>query len=231
MNKRIYIILIICVLLLTLINVSVFAQDYNSESKKLTGLRKLSTEEIKKSALNKLKNDLKNIVLRQNKRKNITPYAGTFYVEWPVGYNDDYTIVDKEAFQIAEFTFDTYGHPEDYKKVTVTYTGGDTVTWVITGTIQGEAEFSVIKANLGISVSRESTISNSVQASATYYIKKDSIGVIPIYAYGYKTVGAMKYKWEDRYGNTGYIYKNIRSYLPYKKYTSSYIKFGRLIYE
>lgn len=54
---------------------------------------------------------------------------------------------------------------------------------------------------------------------------------IPVYAYGYKTTGSVVYKWDDRDGNSGYKYKKLKAYLPYKKYRSSYIKFGRVSYE
>ncbi|MGF7060868.1 hypothetical protein [Brassicibacter mesophilus] len=219
MKKQFFAVLLSSLMLFTSIGSIALASGNDTDS---GVLRKLTTQQIKQSALDKL-NDIENDL-------EVKP-LGSFYEEWPVSYLPDYQFVDKEAFQVAEFTFDTYGHNEEYKTVDVIYTGGDTVSWTIAGALEGEAEFKVIKAKLGISVSRTSTISTSVSAKAPYSIKKDSVGVIPIYAYGYKTGGAIKYKWADVAGNTGYKYKDIESYLPYTKYTDSYIKFGRLIYE
>jgi hypothetical protein len=156
----------------------------------------------------------------------------SFYHEVPVSYLPKHTFIDKEAFEIAEFTFDTNGHPDDYKTVHVIYSGGSTITWTHTGTAEGGMKiFDLIDAKLSYSIAYSTTISNSAGADVPYKVKKNSTGYVAIYAYGYKSNGAIKYKWDDVTGDSGFIYKDINSSIPYKKYSSNYIKFGELHYE
>lgn len=199
-------------------------------------MKHFSKEEIKAEATERLimemnsENEISDLE-QLNENNKIRP-RGSFYNEYPIRYDAQHTFVDKEAFKVAEFTYDTDGCPTKYKEVEVNYNGGDTVEWSTTigGSVKGKI-WGLVETEVHVDVSRSSTISRSIGSTVPYSLKRNSIAVIPVYAYGYKTTGSVVYKWDDRDGNSGYKYKKLKAYLPYKKYKSSYIKFGRVSYE
>ena len=211
----------------------VYATDTNSsqknlnEKKPVTTITKYSTEQIKASTLSDLG-------VNTNKTTDMTP-LGTMYSEWPVSYTSSYTQVNKTAFHIAGISVDTNGYPGTYTSMDITYTGGQSVEWVVGGAVEGEAEFNLFaldaSAKLSASVSRASTVSSSISVTLPVSIKTNEVATVNIYAWGVRTGGAMKYYWQDISGASGYVTKSVSSSLPYKEYKGTFIHFGAPVYE
>lgn len=198
-----------------------------------TSIIRYSVEQIQEDALSRLeKFENKNNV--KDSPGDVSASIGTFYNEWPVEYTPTSTTIDKKAFQIAGITVETYGYPGPYVSMPITYTGGQEVVSSCTGSLTGETEFNImaqkIKAQIGVEISKSSTISSSISVELDSSIKVNSVATIPIYAWGLKTSGNIKYQWTDRYGGSGYLTRSGSGYLPYSMYNGTYITFGSPIY-
>lgn len=193
-----------------------------------------STEEIKQ-----ITQHTDEAILKRDKSLNkvdntsITPY-GTFYNEYPVSYNPNYVSFDRYAFTIGTAYFDTRGEYGNSTTIKATYSEQTTVNWSVSGTISASAEFNVlaagVKAEASTTVSRSSSTSTRIGWSKDYNVATGRTGYIRIYAPGTKTGGAIKYKWNDRSGNSGYNYKQIVSTLP-NSTTGIDLTFGGIVYD
>jgi len=169
--------------------------------------------------------------MEQNKDAEL---MGTFYTEWPVDYDPDYTEYDKDAYKIGQANFDTRGEVGDSTNITATYSEQTSVAWTISGTAEASAEFKVlsngVEASVSVTVSRQTSTSENVGFSKDYSVATGEQGYIRVYAPAYNTGGAMKYNWEDREGNTGSNYKFVTSTVP-TEVTSTDVTFGPVVYQ
>lgn len=178
----------------------------------------------------KIESNYNREIVNKTKTNKYINNNGTFYNEYLIRYDEDFTIIDKEAFKLAEFKYDTSNCPYDYKNLSLLYKGGGLLEWYIDDEIcNSDIIWDLLKQKINFDISKTSPLSTICSTTVNYKIKKDSLAVIPVYAYGYKTSGNLVYKWTDRRGNFGYNYKHIEAYLPYKK--TNKIKFGRVYYK
>lgn len=181
-------------------------------------------------------NEINNLSTTESNNAKINPaiMSSTTYVEYPVSYNPSTTKIKYEGFEIGTISFDT--RDEDYPTtLSLTYQESQTVSWSISGTVSATAEFNVIatkvEATVSATVATSSSTGTAIGASITKTINPDKYGYIKVYAHGVNTSGAVKYRWYDRLGNSGYINKQISAKLPLDYYNQFSVHFGNLVYQ
>lgn len=186
------------------------------------GMRYYSPEEIQMKAREQLS--------VQQEGGVIQPY-GSFYMENLIGYEENDS-VNREAFEIAEFTFDTDGHIAN-DIMNVTYQGSESVSWEVGGGVSVSASdlFDMIEAEGHFDIAKSSTTSSAVGASKSYTIPPNKSGSIKIYAHGIELEGKLVYEWNDIEGNKGIRRETIDVLAPYKTYSNSKIHFGGIEYD
>ncbi|MDW0115312.1 hypothetical protein QT711_19360 [Sporosarcina saromensis] len=210
---------------------SIFAKENGSNS-----LIYYSDEEIQQKAIEATNQDLLNYMdsntsLNTGGDNLISPQSST-YREWPVSYNPKTVVNSNTAFELAKVTFDSRGATS--AEIELEYNSSKTITWTVSGTVSGTAEFSIIgqrvEASASTTIARESSTSNAVVAKFKRGVQLNKTGYVKIYAHGIATTGTLQYKWQDVTGRTGYINKSISSRIPYQKYDGTYIHFGPVVY-
>lgn len=167
----------------------------------------------------------------QDQYKEILRSSGSFYSETLVGYEEDDT-VNREAFEIAEFTFDTTGAVAN-DVMTVTYEEAQELSWEVSvgGSVSYSDLFDMLEAEGRFDIARTSSTSKAVGANKEYTLPKNRSGSICIYAHGVRLEGKLVYEWNDIHGNSGTRKELINVLSPYRKYNISRIHFGRIIYD
>lgn len=189
-------------------------------------MRYYDPDEIRAKAYEKLQQDT-----TMETGTSIKPF-GSVYIEALVGY-EPRDSNKKDAFEIAEFTFDTRGEAGSETVMTVSYESGTRLEWVDNGTVSVSASdlFDILEAEASYSIARTSSTNEAVGASKEYRLYTDRIGSINIYAHGVEMKGVLIYEWEDIDGNRGTREENANILAPYKEYSTSKIHFGPVIYE
>lgn len=187
-------------------------------------------QEIQTIAEKSLNNGFPNVP----KKDGYSTNADGFLVKEYTGYNPSYVTNNDEAFELARYAFDTRGATS--ANITVKYEQATTINWVVTGSASFSVETSAFwgliepKVAVSTSVSRSTSTSTAIGASMNYGVQLNKVGYVKMYAGGMASGGAMTYKWRDVTGRTGTGSEVINTKIPYSRYASQHIKFGRLVY-
>lgn len=169
--------------------------------------------------------------------KNIKPILrslGTAYSEWPVRYEPNYVDVEIEAYPVFVTMFDNSsnnfptwkGTFSNTKSVNFIVSGGGSIEVEASGKIWGVVEAG-IKTTGNFQVTKETNTINYIGQELTANPKISKYSTVVAYYPGIKTGGAMEWAWTDRYGESGTIYKDEKTYLiPYdnSKVETLYVK-------